>query len=467
MQHQTTLNTVARFTKYTAGSIAEIATISLPLMLAVLSTSLMMFVDRLMLARFSMSAMNAAVVSGMTVALFQYGAVGIATIAEVFVGRRNGAGTRMCCGEPVWQMLYFALFSALIFWPAAIWGGALLPKGLPGAHEYFSILMAFGPTYPACAALSAFFVALGRVRTIALATILGNLVNVVLDLILIFGYPPAIPPLGVKGAALATGLAQGVQLAVLAFLFLRSQTRIQFGTDRWKWQPRLFWDCLRLGLPAALGHMIEIGAWAVLIHFLASRGAEYLAVMAIGQSLFVLFGFVIDGLQKGVTAVAANYLGANKSQIIPKVTWSASRLLFLMLLLLAIPLLLAPESVTSWFVTSDLQTDSLLVSRHARLAGQCVWAYFLVDGLLWVLAGVLTAGGDTRFVMVMNGLAAWLFSLVPTYIAVAIFGAGPAWVWPITLAYCFLNLLCFYWRYKAGLWKSLPRQAIDRSYPAK
>lgn len=456
MQNQITTRPVINLTRHVPGSMAEIAAISLPLMLAVLSSSLMMFVDRLMLAQVSMSAMNAAVVSGMTAALFHYGAIGIATIAEVFVGRQNGAGMQRGCGAAVWQMLYFAAMSTIIFWPAALLGAGLLSIDLPGSHEYFRILMAFGPCFPAGAALSAFFIALGRVRTIAFVTIVGNLINIVLDSVLIFGSTLGIPALGVKGAALATGFAQCVQLIMLALLFLQSEMRNRYGTGQWKWNPSLFRSCLQLGIPAAIGHMIEIGAWAILIHFLAKVGPEYLAVMAIGQSLFILFSFVIDGLQKGVTAVAANYLGAGKGEVVPKVAWSAARLLFLLLLGLAIPLILAPESITGWFIASDPQADLGLIGQYGRLAGQCVWVYFLIDGLVWVLAGVLTAGGDTRFVMIMNGLAAWFFSLIPTYIAVVIFEAGPGWVWPITLVYSLLNFACFYRRYRAGLWKRVP-----------
>lgn len=445
---------LTNLTKYRPGSIAEVATISLPLMLAVLSTSLMMFVDRLMLAQFSMSAMNAAVVGGMTAALFQYGAIGVATIAEVFVGRHNGEGSRQRCAHSVWQMLYFSLLSGVVFFPLACWGNGVLSSELPGAQSYFRILMAFGPLYPAGAALSAFFVALGRVRIIAIVTIVSNLVNILLDGVLIFGWSPWISPLGATGAGIATGLAQLVQLLMLGAFFLRSQMRDQYGTDQWRWQKSLFWDCLKLGIPSAVGHMVEIGAWAVLIHLLASQGPEYLAVMAIGQSLFILFSFVIDGLQKGVTAIASNYLGAKREVIVPKVAWSAARLLFILLLILSIPLIFAPEAVTGWFVASDSDADLALVGQYARIAGQCVWVYFLIDGLVWVFAGVLTAGRDTKFVMVMNGVAAWMFSLVPTYLAVVVFEVGPEWVWPITLLYSALNLACFYLRYRSGSWKT-------------
>eukprot|EP01037_Dinobryon_pediforme_P015386 gene15386-15527_t len=74
--------------------------ISLPLMLTTLSANMMFLLDRLILVRYSIEAMNAVAVAAMSCAIFQFGGVAIASIAEVFVGQYNGAGQHEKTSQP-------------------------------------------------------------------------------------------------------------------------------------------------------------------------------------------------------------------------------------------------------------------------------------------------------------------------------------------------------------------------------
>ena len=54
-----------QLTRYSIGSLKEIWAISWPLMLGLLSSSCMLFVDRLLLSRYSLNALNASATAGM------------------------------------------------------------------------------------------------------------------------------------------------------------------------------------------------------------------------------------------------------------------------------------------------------------------------------------------------------------------------------------------------------------------
>ena len=87
--------------KYPAGSFLEFIHISVPLILSFLSVSLMIFTDRFFLANYSIDAMNAvAAASTAGFILFTF-TMNIASIAEVFVGKHNGAEEYEKAAEPV------------------------------------------------------------------------------------------------------------------------------------------------------------------------------------------------------------------------------------------------------------------------------------------------------------------------------------------------------------------------------
>ena len=86
------LNNAGKLTRHQEGSIKEVLHVSYPLMISYLSGYLMLFIDRLILARFSNEAMNTVATVGLVCYVFDYGLIGITAIVEVLVGRLNGAG---------------------------------------------------------------------------------------------------------------------------------------------------------------------------------------------------------------------------------------------------------------------------------------------------------------------------------------------------------------------------------------
>ena len=149
-----------QLTRFPPGSIFEVLHIAFPLMLAALSVNLMMFCDRIILAYYSLQAMNAVAIATMFIAVFQFGIIAIVSIAEVFVGQHNGAKRYQQLAEPVWQMIWLSLASFIIFMPLAFFTGKwVLP---PHYHTlgitYYKIITAFSTIMALSAALSAFFI---------------------------------------------------------------------------------------------------------------------------------------------------------------------------------------------------------------------------------------------------------------------------------------------------------------------
>ena len=158
------------FNRFAPGSFFEIAALSFPLMMNALSVELMLGMNRLILARYSLDAFNAAASVDLFCFTFQFGLVGITTIAEVFA---DNIWARVSAKMPiaVWQMIWLSLASILFLVPLGFIAGpflipeSLMDHGLP----YFRVLMSTCFLVPLITAVSSFFVVQGRTRLIVTA----------------------------------------------------------------------------------------------------------------------------------------------------------------------------------------------------------------------------------------------------------------------------------------------------------
>lgn len=443
-------------TAHPEGSKQELWTIAFPLIVSSMSSFLMLFFDRLILARYSTSAMNAAVAGGMTYALFIYGAIHIASIGGVLVGQLNGSKQYKKLGEPVWQMIWFSIMTLIVFIPAGLFlGEYFVPEeyyadGIP----YHRILMLAGVFSPIFTALSGFFVGQGKSKSILVATTIGNLTNLILDIILVFGISGWINPMGTVGAAAATAISALVQVLILASMFFSKKNILEHGTLSFRFQPKTFLKCIRIGTPNSISHMIEIGAWTLFIHWMAHLGELHMTVTAVGQSIMMLFIPLIQGVEKGVSSIASNYIGARKPEVVSKLLKSAVQLLIIMGLCISPFFIVFPDLLIELFMEGDkieAIRDILIPIMHTALI--FLWFYYIFDGIVWIFAGILTAAGDTLFLMYINCFSVWTFAILPLYLLIVKPGGSANLIWPITLFYAVLNSTCYYLRYRTEKWR--------------
>ena len=300
-------------------------TVSWPLILGLLSGSIMMFADRVFLGNYDLAALNAAANAGMAFFSMFILPMVIASISEVFVGRLNGEGQKEKVGEPVWQMIWFSLMTIPFF---TIGGRLLVPLfsyGSANVHleaDYFILSCDFGVFWTLTGALIGFYVGLGRPQVVMVCTFAANLLNILLDYLLIFGIW-IFPEMGVKGAALATGIAMASQTLFFGLGFLSSKSRATYKTQNFAFDWPLFSECIRIGVPAGLGRFMEVIAHTFFFRIISYTGELQMTIVAMVQSIYVLISFSSEGLCKAVTAIASNLIGAKRLDLVGRVIRSA------------------------------------------------------------------------------------------------------------------------------------------------
>jgi MATE family multidrug resistance protein len=437
------------------------------MMISFMSLAVMLFVDRIFLAYYSTSALNASTQAGTLAWGFILGWITLGSMSEVFVAQYNGSGEYKKMGRPVWQMIWICLSSFIFFIPMAIWGVHLFygySANTLQEQNYFSYFMYAGPIYALVPAIGGFYVGRGKTHIMQWLALLGNVVNITLDPILIFGISGFVPEMGVVGAAISTGLGSLVQLIFLFCCFLRKKNRTEFMTDDYKIYPFLFLKSLKVGIPPAIFTMFELLGWAVFYTMMSMISPVHILVASVCQSILILFLFFGWGMEKGTIALTGNLIGSGNNHQVQSVLKSALKLSCWYFLFTILVLVIVPDPLINWFfnnphaIEKGLDLANLSISLNeikglirTSLIFVCIYIFF--ENIRWSINGMLTAAGDTLFLLIAGTLAVWGLMIAPTYFFVVLPGAHIYYAFGVWILYSSVACLIVFLRFKLGSWK--------------
>lgn len=423
---------------------------SLPVIGSMLMSKLMHVADRTMLAHYSLEAFNGATVAIQFADVFYLPLLSLASISEVFVGQMNGQRQFERTHVPILQIILFLTLAWAVMLPFAwTWTPSQIPETLRASGtSYFHVGMASLPIYIVFSTLTAFFVGTRRPNVILPAVLVSNVFNILLDWILIFGHF-GLPAMGALGAALATSVASLAAVIVLALFFVSPYNAENYGTRRITFDAPLLRQHIKVGAPYAFSEFIEMIVWAVLTALLARVSEADLTLNNIALVMWVFFMFLTEGFQKGVIALASNAIGAGRAHLLPRLLRSMGKVTVFFAGLSALPFLVFAAPIIS--AGFEIHQPELLLP--GRIVFFLLWVSMVACVIVHsCLEGILSAGGDTRFVMVIRMIS---IAIVATIIGVCtVAGCLNVYVsWWATICQQVFNGVCFYVRYKRGHWR--------------
>lgn len=451
------------------GGYREILQVAYPLMISMGSFTLMQFVDRMFLAWHSPVSIQAAVPAGILSFTFICGFMALAGYSNMFVAQFMGAGDPRGCARATAQSVWVALGS----WPLML---ACIPVGHMVLHRsghapevlaeeliYFNILMIGSVATPLGAALSGFFIGRGKTLITMTATIAGNLVNIGLDYLLIFGRA-GFPELGIRGAAWASVIAATVTPAILLVIYFASATNKVFQTRAtFRWDGPLLWRLLRFGTPSGVHLALDIASFAVFILLTGRMGAVSLAASNIALSINMLTFMPMIGLGIATSTVVGRYQGSRESGVAAHAAWNALRLGVGYIAVVGTTFILFPDFYIAFFTLREdtgLGLDVLLPVGRQLMVIMALWG--LVDAANLILSGALKGAGDTRFVMCFSVCMAWGVLVPGQWWLVVRLERGVVTAWWWTAFYIALMAIGFIWRFRSGAWKAIDMLGAER-----
>lgn len=149
---------------------------------------------------------------------------------SVMMANRRGAGDHDAANEyytvaavmsMIFSIVLVTVYSVFTEPLLVLFGaeGEVLKYGL----EYMHAMLFSLPSFTMCACLSTFMRSDGEAIIPTVATITGGIINMVLDVLLVFGFD-----MGVKGAGLATGIGQMTAFLIILSYFLTKKCSLKF-----------------------------------------------------------------------------------------------------------------------------------------------------------------------------------------------------------------------------------------------
>lgn len=435
--------------------------IALPLILSTSSMTVMHFIDRMFLAWYSADSLAAVMPAGATSFIFVAFFMGTAGYASTFVSQYDGAGRPRRIGVAVWQAVYFALIGAVCMALLSTLAGPIfrLAGHAPAVQEqeihYFRVVAAGGGGPVLNAALSSFFSGRGRTWTVMWVNFAGTALNLVLDYCWIFG-KCGFPEWGIWGAAAATVVATWAEAGVYSVLILLPRHRAAYATGTgWRFDRELFGRLLWFGVPSGLQFMLDVFAFTVFVLLVGRIGTAELAANTVAFTVNSLVFLPMIGLSIATSVLVGRYLGANAPDLAARSTATSLRITLLYMGGFSIALVVWPDFFIGAFGARSETQDFEAIARIGRSLLYFVAGYSLVDGVNITYSAALKGAGDTRYVLYMLAVMAFVGLIVPVYVACVWLGAGIHTAWVFLTLYVFALASAYGWRYHAGYWRSM------------
>src|SRR5690554_458652 len=296
--------------------------------------------------------------------------------------------------------------------------------------------------------LNSFFLANGKTWVILLSTSTFSIANVILDYLLIFGFWN-IEPMGVKGAALASIISEGIASLVLIVILFNSKERFRYQVFyRFHITKEALLGLFRIDFPLMIQGFVALSSWTVFFTFIEQMGLYELTVSQNIRFVYFLAFVPIFGFGATTRTYVAQYMDIKDRTVIPKIVRRIQFLIMIFLLLIFHGALLYPAQMIA-----IINPDPTYIEDSAYIL-RMVFSSILFFGLSTPYFQTINGSGNTRVTLAIEIICMVLY-ISYAYLTIKVWNWNIAAVWTVEYLYfislglfSILYLYIFNWRKK-------------------
>ena len=445
------------------GGYKALLLVAYPLLMQSAASIVMLFCDRKFLANSSTEELAAALPAGHLVITLGVFFITFLDYSGPLTAQFFGAKRNDKCIDVLWTSAATSLLAAgvmIFILPLVGWGILALSvegKTFEYGFRYFLAMLPGEIALSIAAPFFAFYAGRGKTLVVSLVNIAGTALNVLLDWLLIFGNC-GFPKLGIAGAGIATSISLILGMTAIVLIVLIAPDQREFPTREWKRFDRdIFHKLFFIGGPSGIQRLSNSLKFTVIILLVGVLGDMALASTGIAMSIINLSFMPLVALAGSNMILSGQALGREDQNSASQITfraWKCAMLYtFLALLFYAafakpVIALFAPEQSTE-------QMPFELVSQHAYRVLLIMGFWLICDTGRYIFGSLLRASGDTKALLKINLLVAWLIG-IPGFALLALVVKPPVYyVWSFFIVISLTESLWIYVRFRQGVWRTL------------
>lgn len=237
---------------------------------------------------------------------------------------------------------------------------------------------------------------------------IANIINIILDPLLIFGYG-FIPAMGIEGAAIATNIGRGVGVILQLWLLIKGGKHLKVLWYQVQINTELMLNMLKTSIGGIAQMFIATTAWVFLMRILAELGNDAVAGATITIRVMMFTIMPAWGLSNAAATLVGQNLGANQPDRAEATVWKIG--IYNMIFLVLISLLFYFFNVK---LISIFSQDTNVIKIGAKWLEILSYSFF-VYGWWMVAVQAFNGAGDTKTPMYINIVFFWLIQIPLAY----------------------------------------------------
>jgi len=265
---------------------------------------------------------------------------------------------------------------------------------------------------------------LSLTRQAMIITVSGNMINILLNYVLIFG-KVGFPTLGLFGAGLATLISRIIMALAMAIFVYRGKRFKMFWLyfEQLNLDKRIIRKILNIGLPSGFQFIFEVGAFSFAAIMVGWIGTIALAAHQIAISLASITYMMATGIATATTIRVGNQLGKHNIPMLRKVGFTGFILGATFMGFNAIILISLSNYLPTLYIADY---DVIYISSKLILIAA---VFQISDGLQVVGLGALRGMSDVRIPTLVTLIAYWILALPIGYLLGIHLNFGPIGIW--------------------------------------
>jgi putative MATE family efflux protein len=392
--------------------------LAIPMMLELALESVFAVVDIFFVNKLGIHAVSVVGLTESVITIIYSVGIGLSAAATAVVSRRVGEKNPDAAAHAGAQAIILSVFASLVMGiPGVIFAKDILrlmgaqPQAIEMGVTYARIMFGGNMAIILLFVINGIFRGAGNAAIAMRSLWIGNIFNIVLDPLLIFGMF-YFPEFGVTGAAIATTTGRIVGVVYQVVQLRKSSGLLKMNAGHFRLDIKIIKELINISTPATVQFIIASASWIFLARMIAEYGSAASAGYQTAIRLIVFFILPAWGMSNAAATLVGQNLGANEPLRAEKSVKITSKYNAIFMTFVTILFMIFSYPLVRIFIPA-IEHEQL---RYAVWSLRIISSGYIFYGIGMVATQAFNGAGDTKTPTWVYFFGFWLFQLPFAYL---------------------------------------------------